>query len=382
MSDNNINKQETGPMPILDLDRIDNETNIDYDEMIKTEEYLLDEQAQKETGKGFNSKKFLNAFLKINWHIVLLIVLLISVIIIIYSIRNWGETIDLSELFPEGDTPEQEVEVEVLDNILPNLDSEGSAAAADGVTNIVLFGNGAFAEDYGTINNVGNLIAEMADVNVYNCAVSNSHLAASNVTFSANADAMDAFNFYWLTTFAAVDNVDPCEQALEAAADSLPAEAQTVYELLLDIDFSTIDVIGIMYDATDYLEGRPVFNAENHTDIQTYYGNLTAGLDLLQNTYPHIRIIVMSPTYAYAIDSEGNYVESDIYVYNEFPLSTYSQMLEQSASNAGVSFVDNLYGTVNIYNANDYLIDNVKLNKEGKQKLAERFVYALQYYDK
>ena len=35
MSDNMIDKQETGVMPILDLDRIDNETNIDYDEMIK-----------------------------------------------------------------------------------------------------------------------------------------------------------------------------------------------------------------------------------------------------------------------------------------------------------------------------------------------------------
>ena len=381
MSDNNINKQETGPMPILDLDRIDNETNIDYDEMIKTEEYLLNEQEETDEESGFSFKKIFRALMKVNWHIVLLIVLLVSVIIVVYSIRNWGETIDLSELFPEGDTTDQEIEVEVLDNILPNLESEGSAAAADGVTKVVLFGNGAFAEDYGTIDNVGNLIAEMADATVYNCAVTNSHLAAANVTFSADEDYMDAFNLYWLTTLMAVGNTSPCEQAFEYDPDTMPEEALTVYEQLCSIDFSTIDVIGIMYDATDYLEGRPVFNAENHTDIQTYYGNLTASIELIQNTYPHIRIIVMSPTYAYAIDSEGNYVESDIYVYNEFPLSTYSQMLEQSASNAGVTFVDNLYGTVNLYNANDYLIDNVKLNKDGKQKLAERFVYALQYYD-
>lgn len=380
MSDNMIDKQETGVMPILDLDRIDNETNIDYDEMIKSEEYLMDEQENQSSGEGFSGKKLLRGVMKINWHIVLLIVLLVSVIIIIYSIRNWGEKIDLSELFPEGNTPEQEIQVEVLDNILPNLDSEGSAAAADGVTNIVLFGNGSFAEDYGTVDNVANLIAEMTDANVYNCAVPNSHLAATNTSFSADADAMDAFNLYWLSTLATIDNYSPCEQALESSA-SLPTEAEQVFELMCDIDFSTIDVIGIMYDATDYLEGRPVFNPENHTDIQTYYGNLTASLELLQRYFPHIRIIVMSPTYAYAIDSDGNYVESDIYVYNEFPLSTYSQMLEQSAANAGVSFVDNLYGTVNLYNANDYLIDNVKLNKDGKQKLAERFVYALQYYD-
>ena len=62
-------------------------------------------------------------------------------------------------------------------------------------------------------------------------------------------------------------------------------------------------------------------------------------------------------------------------------LSTYSQMLEQAAAYTGVTYVDNFYGTVNVTNCQDYLIDNVHLNKDGKQKLAERFVYALQYYD-
>ena len=47
----------------------------------------------------------------------------------------------------------------------------------------------------------------------------------------------------------------------------------------------------------------------------------------------------------------------------------------------GISYVDNFYGTVNVNNASDYLIDNLHLNMDGRQKVAERFVYALQYYD-
>ena len=61
MSDNMIDKQETGVMPILDLDRIDNETNIDYDEMIKSEEYLMDKQENQSSGEGFSGKKLLVA---------------------------------------------------------------------------------------------------------------------------------------------------------------------------------------------------------------------------------------------------------------------------------------------------------------------------------
>ena len=45
-----------------------------------------------------------------------------------------------------------------------------------------------------------------------------------------------------------------------------------------------------------------------------------------------------------------------------------------------VTFVDNLYGTVTEDNAQDYLIDHLHLNVAGRKKVAERFVYALNYF--
>ncbi len=377
MEQNKDIEQHNSSMDILDLDKIDENAGIDYEEMIKTDDYLLseDKETEQNSGSGFTNKLF-----KINWHLVLLVVFILSVIIIIYKFKHWGNVIDPDSLFTEDELM-SDPEIQTLDNILPNSEAEGSPAATDGITNIVLFGNGPFAEDYGTSDCISELIAKTAGATVYNCSVPGSHLAATNETFLVEADAMDAFNFYWLTTFAALGNAIPCEKALNEAPEALPPEAQQVYEILTTIDFSKVDVIGIMYDASDYLQGRTLYNVAKETDIQTFYGNLTAGIELLQTTYPHIRIIVMSPTYAYAIDSNGEYVDSDIYVYNEHPLSTYAQMMDRSTSTLGVSFVDNFYGTVNVLNANDYLIDNIHLNKEGKQKLAERFVYALQYYD-
>lgn len=377
MNQDNETTPNSNSLDILDLDKIDDNIDINYEEMVKSEENLLSEDNKTKSSSG---KRITDTIFKINWHLVLLIVFIVSVCFIAYKLKNWRNVIDPNALFTEEEL-QAEPEIETLDNILPNTNAEGSPASLDGVTNIVLFGNGPFAEDYGTTDCLSEIIAKMSNTTVYNCSVSGSHLAATNHTYEAKVDAMDAFNFYWLTTLVALDNEVPCMDALTNAPEALPPEAQEVFDILTDLDFSKVDVIGIMYDATDYLQGRTLYNAANETDIQTFYGNLTAGIELLQTTYPHIRIIVMSPTYAYAVNNAGEYVDSDIYVYNEFPLSTYAQMLDRSTSNLGVSFVDNFYGTINVLNANDYLIDNIHINKDGKQKLAERFVYALQYYD-
>ena len=378
MKNHNETTKNNNSMNILDLDKLENDKNIDYEEMIQSEDYLVSEESDPEP---VNKKKSaLDIFLNINWHLVLLIVFILSVILIVFMIRNWGKVVDLNEIQIDED-PNIDPYIEVLDNILPHTDAEGSPAAMDGVTKVVLFGNDPFAADYGTSSNVGEMIADLSGATVYNCAVSGSHLATTYYLFNPAVDPMDAFNFYWLTAFLGYEGVDFCDQSLEKYPDALPPEAEAAYRTLCSIDFSTVDVIGIMYDASDYLEGRSIFNPENDTDIQTYYGNMNAGIQLLQETFPHIRIIIMSPTYAYAVDENGEYVDSDIHIYDEYPLSTYSLMLDQCAAGLGVSYVDNFYGTVNINNASDYLIDNVHLNMDGRKKVAERFVYALQYYD-
>ena len=142
-----------------------------------------------------------------------------------------------------------------------------------------------------------------------------------------------------------------------------------------------MDALVIMYDASDYLEERPLYNIENTTDIQTFAGNMDASLGLLRSTFPHIRIIVMSPAYAYYVDENGEYVSSDIHKSDGYSLSTYAGMLERIAYLHTVSYLDNIYGTVNEDNAGDYLEDHLHLNAAGRRKLAERFVFALEYFD-
>ena len=376
----NHNHNNIPPLDIIDLD----ENN-----SITADSEIFPAKVKAESSSASNNRKhtadddppdnfFIKKILSLNWHIILLLVFILCIILLVYRFSTWG-THTKSDYDPNN--VNTEFEIETHDNILPLLIDEDAAPADDGVRTVVAFGNAPFADARGTDENLASLIEELSGAVVYNCSVADSYLAATEPTFSAANDPMDAFTFYWLATLAALDNTRIYEGAFEELGENVPDDAKEAYEILTTLDFNTVDVITIMYDAADYLDGRYIYNPDNYTDIQSFYGNLCAGIDLFQNTYPHIRIIVMSPTYAYAVNEDGEYVSSDLYLYAEHPLSRYSMLLEQGAANYVVSFVDNFYGTVNELNAKEYLADNVHLNTSGRQKVAERFVYALEYYD-
>ena len=380
MKKENNTENKTTDIKILDLDKLDDDASIDYDKL-STEDslYLELEEPVSSPAKG---NSFWNRIFSLNWHLILLIVIVGSVIFIIYRFKTWGTQVDLDNLGPIDDT---NYDVEVLDSILPPPYDGDAPALNDGETNVVLFGNDTFAQNRGTSDDMANMIAELSGANVYNCAVTGSYLTGKSLFIDPETDPMDAFNLYWLTTCYALDIPAvgaAYERIFERYSEQLSPDAQIAYDTLVSIDFDYIDVIGIMYDANDYLAGNPLKLTDNPNDPLRYTGNLQASIELIKENYPHIRIIIMSPTYAYALNPDGDYVSSDLYTYIKgCKLSDYALDMANVAMIQGVSFVDNIYGTVNENNADQYLLDHINLNVAGRQKLAERFVYALQYYD-
>ncbi|MBQ2802483.1 MAG: hypothetical protein IJF07_01135 [Lachnospiraceae bacterium] len=316
----------------------------------------------------------------LNIHVLFFLVVIILLILIVSRLSNWGVRVDQEDIFKDGlGTYEDN-----FDEVLPLMDENGMPIFTDEVSTIVAFGNAPFADDRDSEDNLANMIAELTGATVYNCSVSGSYLAAQDSFYDSDDDPMDAFCFYWLATLATGGPIDFFyPNAEKEMGANYPAEADEVVNTLTTLDFNTVDVITIMYDATDYLMGNPMYSDENETDTTQFTGNLEAGIELLQATYPHIRIIVMSPTYAYAVDTEGNYVSSDMYTYGEQDvLSTYVIKEYASCLSRSVSFVDHLYGTITEANASEYLTDNLHLNVEGRRLVAERFEYFLNYYSK
>lgn len=373
----NINSQENkSNIPEFDIIDLD-ENNLDHTQSTDEDINETDEPQSDTEGEEISAppksgiKKFLNI------HLLLVAVLVISVFMIVFRLKNWGTFIDQADI--ERDESGQYLDV--LDNIVPLTDENGRKIVQD-VKNIAVFGNAPFADDRDSKDNLANMIAEATGANVYNCSIDGSFLAARNPYFDASISAMDAYTFYWLTVLGITkENAYAYEDAAKALGDNIPDVADEVVDTLLNLDYNNLDLIVVMYDATDYLYGHQMYNDSNSTDIEQFTGNLEAGIELIQKYYPEIRIIVMSPTYAYAKNENGDYISSDIYTYGQDVLSTYAIKEYASCSSRGVSFIDNIYGTITEANADDYLIDNIHINVEGRKLLLDRFLYVLNFFN-
>lgn len=320
---------------------------------------------------------------RINLHIILAITVVLVPCIILFRFLNWGNFISLDDIRDniEGNY------TDTLDLTVPLTDENGKMIplnTEDGLS-IVFFGNAPFADDRDSKDNLVNMIGDMTGATVYNCSVGDSYLACEQSRFLVEDSPMDAYTLYWMTVCAG-GAADPVmfQEVASVMGENLPKDAKQATDLLGTIDFSTVDVIAIMYDAYDYLLGHSTLNGANATDITTFTGNLEASIEYLQNIFPHIRIIVLSPTYAFSdqLDENGDYISSDVVRYNGMDvLSTYVILEGSSCSLRQVTFIDNLYGTIHQDNAPDYLTDNRHLNVEGRKLVAQRFVQAMNCYN-
>ena len=377
--------EHVNDLPDIEIVDLENETVQDTDfgksdisddvEEYPDDEYEANDWEEEEVKHP--SPKGIRRFL--NLHVLFALVLLVVVGLLGYRITHWGQRVSQSDIFKDG----QGSYDDSWDSILPLTDENGKMIVND-ASNIVVFGNAPFADDRGSSDNLASLIAKETGATVYNCSISGSYLAAQHTNFDPTLAPMDAYCLYWLVNLAAGVPLDGYyNDAAKALGDKTPPEAEEVVNTLKTLDFNTIDTVAIMYDATDYLLGNAMYNDDNPTDPTQFTGNLEASIEILQRLYPQIRIIVMSPTYAYAIDEDGNYVSSDIYIYNgRDVLSTYVIKECYSANLHSVSFMDNLYGSITEDNAKEYLTDNLHLNVKGRKLIAKRFEYFLNYYSK
>lgn len=308
-------------------------------------------------------------------HLIFVCAVVAIIGMIFARINNWNVLVNPDEAEPNTSH-------ENFDTIFPLFDADLKPVYQEAPFTIVAFGNAPFADDRDSEDNLANIIADKTGATVYNCSISGSYLASQNSSTQVNENPMNVFCLYWLLH---LGFGSPVEGSFETArielGEDYPAEAQEVLETLTTLDFNEVDVITIMYDASDYLLGHGMYSDSNSTDINTFTGNLEASIELIQSNFPHIRIIVMSPTYAYAVDRDGNYISSDQYIYNNRDvLSTY--VIKQYASSLAhnVSFIDNLYNTITSENAGEYLLDNLHLNTAGRRLVANRFIHFLYYY--
>lgn len=331
--------------------------------------------APKKSSSGKSSRK--KKKMRINFQVILLSLIALVFVTIAFKLLFWDKRVRESTE-RENDTT-LSFDTEPLDSIVPLDSSDTSQKEKDSDLRILFLGNGSLADGKDSDSNIANIIHEKTGATVYNCAIPGSYMSMKNDTYK-DTFIYDAFSFYNLCTIFTIDNTKTISWA-ERDLGGFPEDVKESLDLLQSIDYNELDVLCIYYDGADYLDQRGSYDIDKESDPTLYCGALSAGLDLIREFLPHVRVIVMSPTYAYAVDENGNYTSSFTTEVLEEPMSNYIGLQSQTCMDHHVTFVDNFYGSVYEEIADDYLKDNVLLNEKGHALLADRFLYALNRFN-
>lgn len=260
-------------------------------------------------------------------------------------------------------------EVEVLDQVflLPNDKKEGHVY--DDEETILFLGNDAITFDQSETG-VTSLVASKLGAKTINCGFPGSTVALRNATYSDDYP-MDAYSFYNVANCI----VDGDYSLLEKNASQFDDYTYTgSTDRLKNVDFDKVDTIVIYYNAQDYMNLRIGMNPDNDVDPITYRGALNAGIKKIQEKYPYIRIVCMSFTMCYAFDSTGSLVSGDRFDFGNGKLTTYLQFMIDVSGETGVTFIDNYYGTIHEDNSSEWLLDNIHVNADCNEHVAQHFV--------
>lgn len=301
-------------------------------------------------------------------HIAIITVILIILIISVYKLVKWNQGSPDSgavETTEDFDTEPEDYITAVNPDLLKGRKD-------DGITTIVFLGDQVLADYQGADSIPGQVASLMGSdkTKVYNCGFSGMNLSAASPVWE-DANSKDAFSLYWLTKSITLNNYD----LLNNMADSQPdagSQLKDTIQTLEGIDFEQVDVITMMYGVNDYLQGSLITDVANPNNIAAYSGALKSSLELLQKTYPHIRIIVMSPTFC-LVEQDGKTVNCDVTDTGYGMLADYMVASKSIAVESNITFLDNYYGVrIDAQNYMQYLEDNVLLNEAGRKMVAER----------
>ena len=134
---------------------------------------------------------------------------------------------------------------------------------------------------------------------------------------------------------------------------------------LAEIDFSGVELLLIEHGTNDYNLGQMLESDTDPFDETTFAGALRTTLSMLQDKYPTMRIVLVSPLYC---ELRGEVLrksyETDL---GGGILDEYVQKEKEVAEEYGVEWIDMYHGSgIWEENAAEYLFDGLHLTDEGK----------------
>lgn len=301
----------------------------------------------------------------LNFHLIFFVVVIVLFIFAIIKFALWNKGED-SGYDPDEITTE--FDVETMDHIQPMDTSRFEGIEDDGVTTILCLGNSPFADNKGE-NGLAQTIGKKMNATVYDGSFAGSFLTMYNETYQETYKP-DGLSLYPIVKAICTGDFSLVERVADTMGDTEVATAN----MLKNLDYKTVDMLVIMYDLSDYTGNRPLYSATDKNDLITWTGSLNASLELIEETYPHIRTVILSmPACGATID--GFYVDGDKFDLGNGTIPDYLNYQMNVVLANGVSYIDNYYGVITVENRDEYLTDGYHLNEKGIEAVADRFHY-------
>lgn len=301
-------------------------------------------------------------------HILLLAAIVLIVGIAAFMLIRWNQGTNSDREADIEQIDPSEFDIETLDMIIPMDSSRLSNHEEDGELNILCLGNNPFTDDRGETG-LAALIASKTGARVYDAAFPDSSMAFHNYPI-VDSFPWDHFNLPSLANLLLAQSFVTLDSALNYVDDK--SKYEPAIEAIKSVDMNKLDVIVIMYDSTDYNLGIPCVNEQVKDDVTSFAGGLTFFLEVVNQYWPHIRVFVMTPTYAQYMDENGKLYSGTIKDIGNGALPYYVQNEINATVGEGYSVIDNYYGTINEENYAEYMIDHMHYNAAGREKLADR----------
>lgn len=301
-------------------------------------------------------------------HIAIIALILIIAGVSVYRLYRWnsGATSDREADIEQVDP--SEFDVEVNDMIIPLDSSRLEGHEPDEDFQILCLGNNPFTDERGE-KGLANLISQKTGATVYDGAFPDSSSAYQNFPI-VYSFPWDHYNLPSIANVLLAGDFKTMYSALDYVEDKdLYTESIKALEA---VDMNKLDAIIIMYDSTDYNIGTPCVNEQVDDDVTAWAGGLTFFLKIVNQYWPHIRVFVMTPTYAQYMDEEGNLYSGTTKDAGNGALPFYVQNEINATVSCGYSVIDNYYGTINEDNYKEYMEDYKHYNDKGREALANR----------
>ncbi|MCL2252864.1 MAG: SGNH/GDSL hydrolase family protein [Lachnospiraceae bacterium] len=299
--------------------------------------------------------------IKINYHLIIIVIIVIIFLITLFILLRWNKGVESSY---DPDLINTDFDVEPLDFIMHMDPRLLEGREDDGELHILCLGNNPFSDETGE-NGLAQLIAKETAGITYNGAFPDSMIANRK----APANVAESFGLFYVTMALVNNDFAYLRESAGKTQDKRYADAVDVLE---NLDLNKIDVLVMMYDTTDYNQLSPADDPNNEYNIDAYTGSLRTSIEVFKEHYPHIRIIMMSHSYAMYMDEEGVLHNGTVTDLGNGDIPHYLIMGFQVATSSGITFIDNYFGTIHEENFHEYMRDHMHYNDVGRRLLAKR----------